>query len=198
MANAVLLVVGIQVLFGDHAGDYVGGTGNNKLDIGAIAAGGAQIPQITAASLAAGAAIQSAKVDLGQERPGPISVSMSLEMAADPIGGETVDLYWSPSVSPMAAVANGGGCSGAAGAYTGYVASTLAEGLLNLDYIGQMNLAVMNDADGVPQLEAIGVFTPSDRYGCLVVVNSSAGVALHSDDVEFGVSFNYSLTTEIQ
>ena len=94
------------------------------------------------------------------------------------------------SVTTAAAVANSGGCSGADGAYTGYAASTLKEGLANLDYIGSLRLAIMNDADGVPQLEPIGRFSPLDRYGSLVVVNGSAAVAFHSDDVEFAVSFN--------
>ncbi len=184
MANEILQKVGTQILFGDHAGDYDGGTGNNKLEVA-----GATDVQIACASLAAGAARQSAKVDLGAIRARKYSAMMSLEMEADPVAGETVDLYWSPSPSSTAAVANGGGCSGADAAYSGYAASTLAEALLNLIFIGSMNLAVMNDADGVPQLEMIGVFSPPDRYGSLVVVNGSAAVALHSDDVEFGVSF---------
>jgi hypothetical protein len=184
MANEVLLKVGTQILFGDHAGDYIGGTGNNKLKIGTPL----EI-QMATANLAAGAARQSAKADLGITRARRYSVMSSLEMAADPIAGETVDYYWSPSLSAVAAVANGGGCSGADAAYSGYAASTLAEGLLNLIFIGSMNLAVMNDADGVPQLEMIGIFSPPQRYGNLVVVNGSAGVAFHSDDVEFGVSF---------
>lgn len=184
MANEILQKVGTQILFGDHSGDYVGGSGNNKLEIGTPTD-----VQISCANLAAGAARQSAKVDLGAKRPRAYSIMMSLEMATDPIAGETVDLYWSPSPSSSAAVANGGGCSGADAAYAGYVASTLAEGLANLIFIGSMNLAVMNDADGVPQLEMIGVFSPPDRYGSLVVVNGSAADNFHSDDVEFGVSF---------
>ena len=60
MANEILVKVGTQILFGDHAGDYVGGTGNNKLEIGTPTD-----VQIACASLAAGAARQSAKVDLG-------------------------------------------------------------------------------------------------------------------------------------
>lgn len=184
MANEILQKVGTQILFGDHAGDYAGGTGNNKLEVA-----GATDVQIACASLAAGAARQSAKVDLGATRARQYSAMMSLEMATDPVAGETVDLYWSPSPSVTPAVANGGGCSGADAAYSGYAASTLAEALLNLIFIGSMNLAVMNDGDGVPQLEMIGVFSPPDRYGSLVVVNGSAAIALHSDDVEFGVSF---------
>jgi hypothetical protein len=184
MANEVLLKIGTQILFGDHAGDYVGGTGNNKLEVGTPTD-----VQISCANLAAGAARQSVKVDLGATRARAYSVMMSLEMASDPVAGESVDLYWSPSPSGTAAVANGGGCSGADAAYTGYAASTLAEGLLNLIFVGSMSLAVMNDADGVPQLEMIGIFSPPDRYGSLVVRNGSAAVALHSDDVEFGVSF---------
>lgn len=184
MANEILQKVGTQILFGDHAGDYVGGTGNNKLEVGTPTE-----VQIACASLAAGAARQSAKVDLGATRARAYSVMMSLEMATDPVAGEMVDLFWSPSPSSTAAVANGGGCSGADAAYAGYAASTLQEGLDNLIWIGSMNLAVMDDSDGVPQLEMIGVFSPPDRYGSLVVRNGSAADAFHADDIEFGVSF---------
>jgi hypothetical protein len=184
MANQILTLVGTQILFGDHAGDYVGGSGNNKLEVGTPTD-----VQITCAGLAAQAARQSAKVDLSATRARVYAVMMSLEMADDPVSGETVDLYWSPSPSSSATVANGGGCSGSDAAYNGYAASTLQEGLDNLIYIGSMNLAVMNDSDNVPQLEFIGVFSPPDRYGSLVVVNNSAADNFHSDDVEFGVSF---------
>jgi hypothetical protein len=192
MANEILKKVGGQIVFADHATDYIGGTGNNSLEI----AGSTDV-QIDVTDLAAGAARQSAKVDLGAKRAAVYSVMMSLEMATDPVAGETVDLYWSPSVDSTPAVANGGGCSGADSAYSGYAASTLAEGLLNLILIGSMNLAVMNDADGVPQLEYIGRFSPPDRYGSLVVVNSSAADNFHSDAVEFAVSFQ-PIVDEIQ
>ena len=174
-----------QFVFADHATDYIGGTGNNSLEI----AGSTDV-QIDVTDLGAGAARQSAKVDLGALRPGSFAVMMSLEMATDPVAGETVDIYWSPSVDSSAAVGNAGGCSGADAAYAGYSASTLAEGLNGLFHIGSMILAVMNDADGVPQLEFIGVFSSQDRYGSLVVVNGSAADVFHSDAVEFAVSFN--------
>ncbi len=192
MANEVLLKVGTQVLFGNHSGSYVGGTGNNKLEVGTPTD-----VQINCTGLVAGAARQSTKADLGVKRARAYSVMMSLEMATDPVAGELVDLFWSPSPSPTAAVANGGGCSGADAAYTGYAASSLAEGLNDLIYIGSMNLAVMNNADGVPQLEFIGVFSPPDRYGSLVVRNGSAADNFHSDAVEFGVSFQ-PIVDEIQ
>ena len=192
MANEVLQKVGTQIVFANHNDDYIGGTGNNSLEI----AGSTDV-QIDTTSLAAGAARQSVKVDLGATRARSYSVMMSLEMDTDPVAGETVDLYWSPSLDASAAVANGGGCSGADAAYAGYAASTLAEGLLNLIFIGVMNLAVMNDGDGVPQLEYIGIFSPPDRYGSLVVVNSSAADNLMSDAVEFAVSFQ-PIVDEIQ
>lgn len=174
-----------QFVFADHGTDYIGGTGNNSLEI----AGSTDV-QIDVTDLAATAARQSAKIDLGSIRPGLFAVMMSLEMATDPVAGETVDLYWSASVDSSAAVGNAGGCSGADAAYVGYAASTLAEGLKGLTFIGSMILAVMNTGDGVPQLEFIAVFAPQDRYGSLVVVNGSAADAFHSDAVEFAVSFN--------
>lgn len=174
-----------QIVFADHGTDYAGGTGNNSLEIT-----GSSDVQIDVTDLAGLAARQSAKVDLGATRARVYAVMMSLEMATDPVAGETVTLYWSPSVDSSAAVANAGGCSGADAAYAGYAASTLAEGLKGLDIIGAMSLAVMNTADGVPQLELIAMFSPQDRYGSLVIVNDSVADNFHSDAVEFAVSFN--------
>ena len=184
MANEVLVKVGAQIVFADHATDYIGGTGNNSLEI----AGSSDV-QIDVTDLAAGAARQSVKKDLGATRARQYSVMMSLEMATDPVAGETVDLYWSPSPDSSAAVANAGGCSGADAAYAGYAASTLAEGLLELLFIGSLPLAVMNNADGVPQLGYVGILSPPDRFGSLVVRNGSAADNFHSDAVEFAVSF---------
>ncbi len=192
-ANEITTIVKTgQLVFADHAGDYIGGTGNNSLEIAS-----STDVQLAPGALVAAAARQSTKVDLTANRAREYSVMMSFEMASDPAAGGTVDLYWSPSVDSSAAVANGGGCSGADGAYTGYAASTLAEGLINLIFIGNIKAAIMNDADGVPQLEYVGVFSPPDRYGNLVVVNK-ASVAFHTDDVEFAVSFNPSLIPEIE
>lgn len=189
MANEIKrkLITG-QIVFADHATDYAGGTGNNSLQIT-----GARDVQIDVTDLAAGAARQSAKVDLGNGTAlfaETYSVQMSLEMATDPVAGEVVELYWSPSPDSSAAVGNAGGASGSDAAYAGYAASTLAEGLADLIPIGHLPLAVMNDADGVPQLGFVGVFSPPDRYGSLIVKNGSAADVFHSDAVEFAVSFN--------
>lgn len=194
MANEILRKVKTgQIVFADHGADYVGGTGNNSLEI----ADSVDV-QIDVTSLAAGLARQSVKVDLGAIRPLSYSVMMSLEMATDPTAGELVTLYWSPSPDSVAAVGNAGGCSGADAAYAGYAASTLAEGLNELILIGNpLQLAVMNDADGVPQLGYIGIFSPPDRFGSLVIKNGSVAIAFHSDAVEFAVSFN-PITDEIQ
>lgn len=189
MADLILVTPGSQILFANHGGDYIGGTGNNAL----------QIPeaievQINTTSLAAGAARQSNKIDLGESRADFFSVVMSLEMDTDPVAGETVDLHWSPSpiantAPPALSVGNAGGCSGADSAYTGYAESTLAEALLDLDFIGSLNLAVMNDSDGVPQLGKVGAFSPTERYGSLIVVNRCTVALFMNDAVEFAVSF---------
>lgn len=185
MADLILVTPGTQILFANHGGDYVGGTGNNTLQIA-----GATEVQINVTSLAVGAARQAVKIDLGEFRADFYSVMMSLEMAEDPAANKLVELHWSPS--PVAesspAVGNAGGCSGADDAYSGYAASTLAEALFDLDFIGSLNLAVMNDSDGVPQLGKVGAFSPTERYGSLVVFNG-ADVAFHNDTVEFAVSF---------
>ncbi len=193
MANEILRKVKTgQLVFADHATDYIGGTGNNSLEI----ASSVDV-QIDVTDLAGGAARQSAKIDLGATRPPVYSVQMSLEMATDPVTGETVDLYWSPSPDSSAAVGNAGGASGSDAAYAGYSASTLVEGLAELILIGSLPLAVMNDADGVPQLGFVAIFSPPDRYGSLIVKNGSVADAFHSDAVEFAVSFN-PIVDEIQ
>lgn len=191
-ANEILTKVDTpQFVFADHGGDYIGGSGNNSLEI----AGSTDV-QLTTASLAAGAAVQSDKIDLGVKRANLYAVMMSLEMATDPVDGETVDLYWATSVDTSAAVGNPGGIVGSDTAYVGYSASDLDHGLKALTFIGSLILNVMNIADAV-EIAFISVFSPQDRYGSLVVVNSSAGDNFHSDDVEFSVSFN-PIVQEIQ
>ncbi len=193
MANEVLQKVGTQLVFADHAGDYVGGTLTHSLEL----AGSTDV-QLAPGALGALAARQSTQADLGATRAASYSIMMSLEMATDPVAGETVDLYWAPSVDSTAGDGNTGGTTGVDGAYVGYPGpvSTLAEGLADLMYIGSMHLAVMNDADDV-HIAYIGKFFPPDRYGSLVVVNGSAADVFHSDDVEFAVSFQ-PIVTEVQ
>ena len=184
--NKVLVTVGTQIVFADHASDYVGGGGNNSLEI----AGSTDV-QIDIAPAGVGLATQlarqSAKVDLGAARAAAYAVMISCEPADDPTAGDTIDLYWSPSPDSVAAVGNAGGASGTDAAYAASALRTLVEGLNQMLFIDSFPLAVSNDADGV-QIGLVGIFVPPDRYGSLIVHNNSA-VSLHTDGVEFAVSF---------
>lgn len=176
MANEILYKVGTPIVFADSV--YSPGA-NTSL--------GTRTDDIEAAALAAAAACQSVKKDLGATRAMLYDVRTTFEIASDPAAGGSVDFYWSPSHSATAAVGNPGLCSGAAAAYAATGGYTLAELLTHLHFIGSAPVAVQNDADGV-QIAHVGAFSPTARYGCLVVVNSCS-VAFHSDSVEFAVLF---------
>lgn len=142
---------------------------------------------IDMAGITTGAARQSIKADLTATHAAEYLVEMTVEPATDPAAGGTMDVYWSESASATAAVGNMGGCTGADGAYTGYSTLTLDEGLAQMKYVGSLSVGVANDVDGV-QIGTVGVASPVQRYGCLVVVNNTS-VSLHSDSVEFAVRF---------
>ena len=170
----LLQTIGTAIIFAD--GTYSPGA-NTIL--------GTRTDDIDVASLAAAAARQSVKANLGMPHAEEYDVDITYEIATDPASGGTIDLYWSESHSSTAAVGNMGGCTGADAAYTGYAGMTLAESLKHLLYIGSVNVGVQNDADGV-NIAHVGRFRPVNQYGCLVVVNNCS-VAFHSDSVEFAV-----------
>jgi hypothetical protein len=172
----ILQTIGTPIIFADSV--YSPGT-NTIL--------GTRTDDIDCASLAAAAARQSVKADLGMPHAAEYNVVMTVEIAVDPAANGTVDLYWSESHSATAAVGNMGGASGADGAYTGYAGMTLAESLRHLTYIGSFVLGVQNDLDGV-NIGPVGRFAPVQRYGCLIVFNNCSQ-AFHSDSVEFAVRF---------
>ena len=176
--NLVLVTVGTQIVFADHASDYVGGGGNNSLEIAGST--DAQIDIAPAGvGLASQLARQSVKVDLGATRAAAYGVMLSCEPADDPTAGDTIDLYWSMSPDSVAAVGNAGGASGVDAAYAASALRTLAEGLAQMLFIGSFRLAVSNDLDGV-QIGFVGILVPPDRHGSLIVHNNSA-VSLHTE-----------------
>lgn len=177
MANQILQVVKTngQLIFADHAGDFVGGATASSLEVAT-----ATDVQMITASVADTAARQSTKADLTALRARQFALTAAVEMAATPVTGEPIDFYWCASNQSGAANGNPGYCSGSDSAYAGGVA-TLAEGLKQLIYIG--SLICSADATTTVQIAVIGVFSPPHRYGSLVVVNES-GAAFHSDDVE--------------
>jgi len=169
-----------QICFADFDGDF-SPTGANDLRFSTPTSS-----QIILAGLADGAAAQSAKVDLGAKRAEVYKVRAAFEMAATPVTGDVIELYWAPSSSSTPATGNAGGVTGASGTYAGYSAN-LAASVKQLDFIAVFVCTVQVTA--VVQVAEIGMFIPSERYGSLVVKNESAA-AFHSDDVECHVVFD--------
>lgn len=166
-----------QISFANHAGDFAP-TAANSLEVGTPTD-----CEIALTGLANAAARQSAKVDLGTDRARRYAARIAVEIAATPTAGNTIDLWWAPSGSATAGTANAGGVSGADGAYAGY-SSNLEASLLQLQPIGVG--IVTAQATATVQVIECGTFSPTERYGSLVVVNRS-GAAFHSDDVEIHV-----------
>lgn len=180
MGNRIYREVGTQLCFADHTTDFSPAAGTSLVQ------GTPSEIQIDLTSLADGAARQSNKVDLGEQRAPAYSVAAAIEIAATPTAGEVIELYWAPSPDPTAANGNPGGISGSDSAYAGY-SSNLAASVKQLDFIG--NFICTAQATGTVQVAKVGVFSPSERYGTLVVKNES-GAALHSDMVESHIVFN--------
>lgn len=177
--NEVKIKTGAQFVFADHATDFVGGAAKTSLE----QADSTDV-QLDTTSLADTAGRESAKVDLGATRAKTYSFMASFEFAATPVTGELVKLYWAPS--PDATPANGNpmnidGVDAAAPSGIG----TLAELILASDYIGAF--VVTNDPTTAVQTAVIGVYSPPEQHGILLVVNDS-GAAFHSDAVESHIS----------
>jgi hypothetical protein len=142
---------------------------------------------LTLASLANGAGRQSDKVDLGAVRADRYAVFGCVDFTGEtPTDGNTVDYYWLPSTHTTQANGNIAGNSGADAAAPGGAlgAITLAQMILQAQFIGSL---VVHDGagggGGVVQNAPVGVFSPMERYGQLLVVNNS-GDAFEADDVE--------------
>jgi len=180
MPNEVLLKVGTQLSFADHAGDFAP-TAANDLEQGTPTN-----VQLALASVGDTAARQSAKADLGATRAASYTVMAALELAATPTAGDLIELYWAPSPDPTAANGNPGGVSGSDAAYSGY-SSNLADSVRQLMRIGAFVCTAQ--ATATVQVSYCGRFSPPERYGSLIVKNES-GAAFHSDDVECHIVFD--------
>jgi hypothetical protein len=173
-----------QIVFADHSDDFgpaaatdlrISEDGSNEADY-----------EIELANVADGAARQSDKADLGENRALEYSVRAAFEFGATPSAGETVELYWAPSPSGTAGSANPGNVSGADAEYAGY-SSDLDASLKQMEFIGAF--VATAQAAGTVQVGEVAVFAPSQRYGSLIVVNRS-GAAFHSNDIESHVVFD--------
>jgi hypothetical protein len=168
-----------QILFRDST-DYAPATAN-VLTVGTPTA-----CQLDLTSVSNAAARQSTKVDLGAVRGLLYAVRAAMEIAATPVAGSLISLYWAPSPNATAGTANPGAVTGADAAYAGY-SSNLTATLPQLQFIG--DFVCTAQATGTVQVAEIGTFLPRERYGSLVVVNNS-GAAMHSDAVDMSVVFD--------
>ena len=165
-----------QISFATHA-TYAPGT-NNVIEVGTPTE-----VEMSLLDLADGAAVQSTKADLGAVRAARYVVTPCLEyQVAAPTTGTLVEFYWSASGQSGAAVGNPGYATGADGAYTGTPA-TLVEGIAQLVLIGVMVVS----ADLEFQIADIGVFSPTHRYGSLIVKNETGQKIADTDIIESAV-----------
>jgi len=149
----------------------------------AITISNAVSSRITLASLAnsngtSTGARQSVKQDFGATRAEMWNCTATLEFAATPTAGTTVDFYLSPSSSATAGTDNAGNCTGANASYAGY-SSNLNATLPQLLFIGSFVVPAI--ATTTVQNAFVGRFYVPKRYGSIVVVNRS-GVALHTTE----------------
>lgn len=143
---------------------------------------------LTLNALASAAGRQSLKVDLGATRAARYSVMAAFDFTGEtPSATGRVDLYWAPSTSATQANGNVAGNSGAdAAAPDGALGTiTLAEMLLQCQYIG----ALMTHDGAVVQNGFVGIFSPAERYGQMIVVNNS-GDAFEALDTQMAVWMN--------
>ena len=187
MANLIGLDLSTNpIVWADHANDYGDVTGTASLE-----------KQITLATLASAAARQGVKADMATiattHLANRFAVLLRLEWDVAPADGTSADLYWSPSPNSTAGTLNSGAASGADAAYTGSAGSTIAETVLQLQFIG--SLQCTNDAATVVQ-QAVFITTLPMRYGSPVLVNNG-GQALEGDDIEMCIAF-YPLEDEAQ
>lgn len=175
MVTEVLLKTGTPHVFADITDYSLTVSGLTRTD------------QIDLTSLASGAARQSDKADLGATRAAKYNILAAIEFVgtSGTLSGESLDVYAAFSPSATAANANPAGCSGADSAYTGTAGDSLADSLLQLEYIG--SLTTTTDDTTVVQYQKIGELFATGRYLSIVVVNSATG-ALVADAVEMYIA----------
>ena len=176
-----MIETGKQFLFADHAGDFNPATAHDMEQTGATDV------QLSLSSVANSAGRQSAKVDLGNPRARLYSVIASIEFDAASTVGSTVDFYWGPSTIATAATGNPAELTGSDAAYTGTTGGSLSQSVPMLQYIGSLILA--DDVAPQTTVGPVGIFTPQERYGMLVVVNNG-GEQLEGDDIEMFISMS--------
>lgn len=170
MANEVLQKSGTFILVADST-DYPSGS---------KVLGAAATDQIDLTSLASTAARQSAKIDLGATRAAQFDITLAVEFDVAPTSGDIVSLWWAPSPNATAANANPGGVSGSDSAYTGTGSDSLADSILQLQFVGA--LVCTSDLDPTVSFQTFRAAL-SHRYGTFVVYNE-AGQAFNTTDAQ--------------
>lgn len=165
-----------QIAFANFAGDFSPTAGND------FRKGADLAIEMVMLNWLNGAYIQSAKVDLGvnfAERYTLILIpEMQVAVADD---GSVITAWWCESSSATAATGNLAGCSGAAGAYTGYSADA-ATAIRQNRPVGSMTMT--DDAVDSVQAGWAGDVFPGNRYGSLVLLNSTGETICDTDDIE--------------
>jgi len=176
MANDILVGVGTQIRFCVSGSFSPADAGTNWTITGFTNAA------LTLAGVVNGEGRQSDKIDLGEYRADSFEVLGCVDYTGEtPTQDTYVDYYWLPSTSTTEANGNVLGNSGAdADAPGGAVGTpTIADMIQKADYIGSLHI---HDG-GAVQNGFVGEFSPTSRYGQLLVVNNG-GVAFEDDDVE--------------
>lgn len=179
-----------QICFADHATDFsptaandlrISTDGSNETDVQLDLTGVTDFGTTPATGIRA-----SAKVDLGANRAALYSIRAAFEIGATPTAGEVIELWWAPSHSATAGTGNPANVSGSDAAYTGY-SSNGGDSIKQCERIG--TFVCTAQATPTVQVAECGIFSPTERYGCLLVKNES-GAAFHSDAVEIHVVFD--------
>lgn len=174
--NLVNVIEGTALVWADTT-DYV-----------STVSGFVRTAQIDLTSVGAGAARQGAKVDFGVNRATVYAIAVAIEFASASVSGEEVKFYHAGSPSTTAGNANPGGTSGADAAYTGTAGDSLADSLLQLQYLG--SLTTTSDNTTVVQYQTIGFIRGEDilRHGMPVVFFDTTGAAV-ADAVEMYIAY---------
>ena len=136
---------------------------------------------------------EGAIADLTATRAARFLVTARIEWATAPADNESLDVYMGVSLSGIAGTANPGELTGADADYTGSTGSSLAESLLQLDFVG--SLMATNDATALVQQQS-WIYSPGSRYVIPVAVNNTSDT-LMSDAVEMSITMT-PLVDEVQ
>jgi len=196
MANEVLQKVGDQIIFADHAVDWggpIGGTAKTSLEV----TGATDVDlDLTSLSPFTGGVdtdvAESDKFDFGASRAARYSCMASIETGTGVATGLTYDFYLAPSTQSVAADGNPAQIAGVdtqTFSGIGVVGGLLRQSL----FIG--SLVVNSQANSV-QTAFVGVFSPPEQYGILIVINSTTESA-ESNANEHHIVFN-PIVDEIQ